>query len=140
MRYSSSASLAYLYQEKPETVIPKQIIQLVAIDKFREMALSYAEAIEFPHFELTAFSVNKKIFATLDVKRQRACLMLSPIDQSVFIAFDQTVIYPVPNKWGKNGATYVELKTVRKTMLKDGLRKAYQKALSGKENPTVKDR
>ena len=113
---------------------------MVSTDNFRKLALAFPDAVEQSHFELTSFRVNKKIFASMDVKNNRVCLMLTPIDQSVFIAFDQTVIYPVPNKWGKNGATYVELKTVRKTMLKDGLRKAYQKALSGKENPTVKDR
>lgn len=53
--------------------------------------------------------------------------MLSDIDQSVFCAFDNSIIYPVPNKWGKQGATYVELKKVRKGMLKDMLNQAYQK-------------
>jgi hypothetical protein len=42
-------------------------------------------------------------------------------------AFDKAVIYPVPNKWGKRGATYVELKAVRKNMLKDALTPAYNR-------------
>ena len=50
--------------------------------------------------------------------------MLSPVDQSVFCAFGPSVIYPVPNKWGKQGATFVELKKVRKDMLKDALTQA----------------
>ena len=78
--------------------------------------------------DLTSFRVNNKIFASLDEKRSRVCLMLTPINQSVFIAFDEAVIYPVPNKWGKQGATYVELKTVRKSILKDALKHAYEKA------------
>lgn len=56
--------------------------------------------------------------------------MLSEVDQSVFSAFDKSVIYPVPNKWGKQGATFVELEKVRKTMLKDALKRAYNKILS----------
>ncbi len=76
--------------------------------------------------------MNKKIFATLDVKNNRACLMLSEIDQSVFSAFDQSVIYPVPNKWGKQGATFVELTIVRKSMLKDALKQAYKKITTKK--------
>lgn len=51
--------------------------------------------------------------------------MLSKLDQSVFPAFDKTIIYPVPNKWGLKGATYIELKKVRKSMLKDALKVAY---------------
>ncbi len=53
--------------------------------------------------------------------------MLSEIDQSVFSAYDTSIIYPVPNKWGKHGATYVELKLVPKIMLKDALEQAYNK-------------
>jgi hypothetical protein len=55
--------------------------------------------------------------------------MLSLVDQSVFCAFDKAVIYPVPNKWGKQGATFVELKKVRKTMLKDAMTQAHAKVI-----------
>ena len=51
--------------------------------------------------------------------------MLSPVDQSVFCAYDKAIIYPVPNKWGKKGATIVELKKVRKDLFKDALTTAY---------------
>jgi len=102
---------------------------LVDIKTFRQLALSFPGATEQPHFERTAFKV-KKIFATLDVKRNLACLMLSEIDQSVFCAFDESIMYPVPNKWGKQGATYVELKMVRKSMLKDALNQAYSRCIA----------
>jgi predicted DNA-binding protein (MmcQ/YjbR family) len=98
---------------------------LVDIETFRQLALSFPGTIELPHFEKTSFRVNKKIFATLDIKNKRACLMLSEIDQSVFSTYDKSVMYPVPNKWGKHGATFVELERVRKSMLKDALKQAY---------------
>ena len=94
---------------------------------FKQLALSFPDTIELPHFERASFRVNKKIFATLDAKNNRACVMLSEIDQSVFSAYDKSVIYPVPNKWGKKGATYVELKAVSKNVLKDALTQAYRK-------------
>ena len=100
---------------------------MVSVSNFKKLALSLGNVAELPHFERTSFRVNKKIFATLDEKNNRACLMLSLIDQSVFVAFDKKVIYPVPNKWGQKGATYVELKLVRKDMLKDALAQAYGK-------------
>jgi predicted DNA-binding protein (MmcQ/YjbR family) len=105
---------------------------LVDTETFRKLALSLPETTEQPHFEKTSFRVNKKIFATLDIKNNRACLMLSAIDQSVFSAYDNSVIYPVPNKWGNHGATYVELNLVRKGMLKDALKQAYDKITAKK--------
>ena len=50
---------------------------------------------------------------------------LSLDDQSVFCAFDKRVIYPVPGGWGRQGATYIELKKVKKTMLFDAMTVAY---------------
>lgn len=105
---------------------------MVSIAGFREMALSFEGSNEQPHFEKASFRVGKKIFATLDTEQKRACLMLSLVDQSVFTAFDQSIIYPVPNKWGLKGATFVELQTVPKAMLKDALKQAYHKTISKK--------
>jgi hypothetical protein len=100
---------------------------MIGIETFRQLALSFPDTVELPHFEKTSFRVNKKIFATLDMKNKRACLILSEIDQSVFSAFDKTVMYPVPNKWGKRGATYVELKSIPRNMMKDALTQAYKR-------------
>jgi hypothetical protein len=105
---------------------------MISVEDFRKLALSFPGMEELPHFERTSFRANKKIVATLDVKNALACLMLSPTDQSVFCAFDANIIYPVPNKWGKQGASYVELKLVRKDMLKDALALAYKKAIEKK--------
>jgi predicted DNA-binding protein (MmcQ/YjbR family) len=105
---------------------------MVDIETFRQLALSFPGTVELPHFDKASFRVNKKIFATLDIENKRACVMLAEIDQSVFSRFGKTVIYPVPNKWGTKGATYVELKTVRKGMLKDALAQAYNKIIGSK--------
>ena len=105
---------------------------MVNIETFRQLALSFPGAIELPHFEKTSFRVHKKIFATLDIKNTRACLILSETDQSVFSAYDKSIIYPVPNKWGAKGATFVELKNVPKNMLKDALKRAYSKIITKK--------
>ena len=98
---------------------------MVSINSFRKMALSFPEATEQPHFEKPSFRVGKKIFATLDIRDKLACIKLSAIDQDVFSSFNKTIIYPVPNKWGKAGATYVNLDKIKKTMLKDALQTAY---------------
>jgi len=98
---------------------------MVSIKTFRTLALSFPEAVELPHFENTSFRVNKKIFASYSEKDNRACLKFSTVDQDAFSSFDKTVVYPVPNKWGKQGWTYVELKTVKRDMLVDALTCAY---------------
>lgn len=92
---------------------------------FRELALAFEEAIEQPHFENTSFRVKKKIFATLNAKNNQAVVKLSEIDQSVFSDTNTGVIYPVPNKWGKQGWTIIELKKVKKGVAKDILTTAY---------------
>lgn len=98
---------------------------MVSIEIFRKLALSFPEATEEPHFEKTSFRVKKKIFATYDEKNKRACLKLSEIDQDVFSSADRTSIYPVDNKWGKQGWTNIELTKVNKNLFIDALTTAY---------------
>ncbi|HKR05054.1 MAG TPA: MmcQ/YjbR family DNA-binding protein [Bacteroidia bacterium] len=98
---------------------------MVTTEEARKLALSFPEVVELPHFERTSFRVNKKIFATMAEKEKLVMVKLSLIDQSAFCAFDKTIIYPVPGGWGKQGATYIELKKIRKSVLKDALITAY---------------
>lgn len=98
---------------------------MVNIDSFRQLALSFSEAVELPHFEKTSFRVKKKIFATLDPDNQQGVLKLREIDQSVFCSLDKTIIYPVSGTWGKQGWTVVELHKVKKEMLQDALTVSY---------------
>ena len=99
---------------------------MVAIEAFRKLALSFENVTEEPHFEKTSFRINKKIFATLDLKNERAVLKLNEIDQSVFCASGELDFYPIPNKWGKQGWTIVELSKARTAMLADALSRSYQ--------------
>ena len=99
---------------------------MITIDAFKKHALSFPETSEQPHFEKTSFRFGKKIFATLSLEKKLACLKLSELDQSVFCAFDKTIIYPVNNKWGKQGWTLMELSKVKPAMARDALGVAYQ--------------
>lgn len=103
---------------------------MVTIDTVKKIALSFPETNEQPHFEKISFRVGKKIFATLDTKNNLVCVKLSPIDQSAFSSFDLSVIYPVPNKWGAQGWTYINLKKVRKGMFVDAMTTAYRTVAS----------
>lgn len=98
---------------------------MIGIQTLRKIALSLPETSEHLHFEKIAFRVNKKIFVTFDRKNNQACIKLSEIDQNVFSAFDKSIIFPVPNKWGKQGWTFIDLKKVPKAMFIDALTTAY---------------
>jgi predicted DNA-binding protein (MmcQ/YjbR family) len=98
---------------------------MVSIDTFRKLALSFPDATEVSHFEKTSFRVKKKIFATYDDRKKRACIKLSEIDQNVFSAAGKTIIFPVDNKWGKQGWTFIEMNKVTKELFIDALTTAY---------------
>lgn len=98
---------------------------MVSSQAFRKLAMSFPEVIELPHFEKTSFREGKKIFATLDEKKNIAMLRLSLIDQSVFCDMSDGEIYPVPGGWGKQGATYFDLKKVKKKILEDAMQCSY---------------
>lgn len=97
---------------------------MITSQAFRHLALSFPDVTELPHFDKASFRINKKIFATLDEEKQQAAVKLSMSEQSVFSAFDKEIIYPVPNKWGAQGWTIINLKKIRKAMLKDALETA----------------
>jgi hypothetical protein len=92
----------------------------------RTLALSLPEAEEQPHFDRPSFRVRKKIFATLQPADKKAVLKLSPVDQSVFTAYDQAIFYAVPGTWGKQGWTTVDLTRVKEAMFRNALSCAWR--------------
>lgn len=98
---------------------------MVNLETFRQLALSFPDTVELPHFELISFRVKKKIFATFWPKEDKAMLKLPLIEQSVFCSYDNTIFYPVPGGWGKNGSTFVNLKKVKKDIFKNAIQIAY---------------
>lgn len=92
---------------------------------FRKIAFSFPDVVELPHFEKTSFRIRNKIFATYDAAHHRCCVLLTTIDQAAFCSFDKSICYPVPNKWGAKGATFIELANVDESFLVDALQTAY---------------
>lgn len=103
---------------------------MVSIENFRKMILLFDHIEELPHFEKTSFRVHKKIVATLNVKAKRVVVKLSEIEQSVFSAFDKTIIYPANGAWGKQGWTIIELDKVKKEVLKDAIQTSYNNVVT----------
>jgi hypothetical protein len=105
---------------------------MVDLETARQIALALPGSEEKPHFGIPSFRVKNKIFATLWIHHDKMMVKLPPIDQSVFNSFDPTVFYPVPNKFGHKGATFIELSKVRPEMLEDALNIAYQAVIAKK--------
>ncbi len=99
---------------------------MVSLATARQLALSLPEVEEKSHFEKPDFRIKNKVFAVLHQDTNCMVVKLSVIDQSVFCAFDATVIYPVPGGWGRQGWTMINLKKIKKPMLLDALTMAWK--------------
>jgi predicted DNA-binding protein (MmcQ/YjbR family) len=98
---------------------------MVTFETLRKVALSFPETTEEPHFEKISFRVKKKIFATYDSKNNRTSIKLSAIDQDVFVSTNKSTIYPVNNKWGKQGWTLIEMYKVNTNVYIDAVTTSY---------------
>ena len=84
----------------------------VSADRARELALSFADAAEAPHFHLAAFRTPRKIFATLDEALPRMNLMFDLDLRDFYCEQAPDAFSPVPGGWGRNGATLCDLLVV----------------------------
>jgi len=98
---------------------------------FVELALSFPETEEKPHFDRRAYKVpGKRIFATLHEPTHSVNMKLSLEEQKTFCAFEEGGIYPVANKWGEQGWTTFELRGLPKEIVQEALDSAYQSVFS----------
>ena len=100
---------------------------MITIAEARKAALSLPEVEEKSHFNQPDFRVKNKIFAVIHEDKGYVMVKLSAIDQDVFCSFDKEIIFPVPGGWGRQGATFVNLKKVKKAMFKDALTMAWRR-------------
>jgi hypothetical protein len=99
---------------------------MVTPEEAKNIALSFEETDEKPHFHRTSFTVKGKIFATLLAKDGTLNLMFDPQTQFIFCPPNSDIIYPVPNKWGLKGATIINLNKATKKLVTSALQEAYK--------------
>jgi hypothetical protein len=98
----------------------------MTIEDFRRMALTFSESTEGAHMGHPDFRVRGKIFATIpDPAKQRGMVKLTPEQQQEFVRDAPKVFEPVKGGWGLRGATYVNLKPAKKTLLRTALAAAW---------------
>jgi hypothetical protein len=99
---------------------------MITAKHFTEIAFSFPGVETTPHFNRTGFKVTgKRMFATYLPDDNTANIFLTPMEQAVFCEMDNLHIYPVPNKWGENGATTFLLDHVAKEIVQEALFSAY---------------
>src|SRR3978361_1743870 len=95
-------------------------------DDAKNMALSFEGSNEKPHFNRIAFVVNKRIFATLSYEDKTLNLMFNPQLQMLFCPPNSEVIFPIPNGWGRQGATTINLNKATNKLVQSALKEAYK--------------
>jgi hypothetical protein len=99
---------------------------MVKAEDAKAIALSLPGTDEHPHFNRIAFRVKKKIFATLSFEDKTLNLMFTPTEQFIFCPPGSDVIFPIPNGWGRRGATTINLNKASKKLVTDALKEAYR--------------
>ncbi len=74
----------------------------------RHIALSLEGTTEAPHFDRVAFKVAR-IYVTLAADGRTANFMFTPDEQEFKCMVAPDAFVPVPNAWGKKGATTATL-------------------------------
>lgn len=101
---------------------------------FTQLALSFPNAEQTPHFDRTGFRITgKRMFCTYLEKDNTANIFLTPPEQKVFCKMDTKNIYPVKGKWGEKGATTFDLNKVKKEFVTEALLSAYNEILKKKK-------
>lgn len=93
----------------------------------RRIALSLEGTTEAPHFDRAAFKVAR-IYVTLAADGRSGNLKLSPEEQEFKCLLAPNAFAPVPNAWGKQGWTTVNLASLGADELRNALETAWQHA------------
>jgi hypothetical protein len=99
----------------------------------RKLALALEGTTEHPHFDRAAFKV-KRIYATLAADGKSLNLKLTPDEQEFRVMMAPAAFSQIPNAWGKQGWTSVDLQEIDRAELASALAMAWEhgRAKAGK--------
>jgi len=96
-------------------------------NEFREIALSFAGAIESAHMNHPDFRANGRIFATLSYPDDKSAMVkLAMADQQRLVAAHPHVFYPAKGAWGLQGSTMIHLDAAHPDLMTQALELAWQ--------------
>ena len=95
--------------------------------EFRELALSFPEAIESAHMRHPDFRVGGKIFATLGYPNKDSAMVRLPRNrQREFTRSNPDVFRPAKGAWGRQGSTIVYLPATTTDIVREALTAAWR--------------
>ena len=96
-------------------------------NEFRELALSFPEAIESAHMRHPDFRVGGRIFATLGYPNKDSAMVKLPRDeQKEFVRSSPGVFTTVTGAWGRQGATNIYLPAATLNIVREALTAAWR--------------
>lgn len=96
-------------------------------NEFRELALSFPEAIESAHMHHPDFRVGERIFATLSYPNKDSAMVKLPLDQQrEFMRSNPNVFQPAKGAWGRQGSTIVYLPAATINIVREALTAAWR--------------
>jgi hypothetical protein len=91
------------------------------------MALDLPQVVESSHMRHPDFRVGGKIFATLGFPDSGwGMVKLTPDEQELFTKIEPESFQPVKGGWGRGGATSVQLRSAKKSAVRDALLAAWR--------------
>ena len=104
--------------------------------QFRKFALALEGTTTAPHFDRTAFKVDRT-YATLAADKKSANFKFTPDEQALKCTVAPDAFQAVPNAWGRQGWTTGTLKALSGAELKAALAMAWRHAV---KDPKAKRR
>ena len=96
-------------------------------NEFRELALSFPEAIESAHMHHPDFRVGGRIFATLGYPNENSAMVkLSSDEQKEFVRSSPGVFTTAKGAWGRQGSTIIYLPAATIDIVREALTAAWQ--------------
>ena len=96
-------------------------------NEFRELALSFPEAIESAHMRHPDFRVGGRIFATLGYPNENSAMAkLSSDEQKEFVRSSPGVFTTAKGAWGRQGSTIVYLPAATIDIVREALTAAWR--------------
>jgi hypothetical protein len=105
----------------------------------RRLALALEGTTEAPHFDRTAFRVER-IYVTLAGDARSANFKFRPDEQALKCTVAPEAFAPVPNAWGQQGWTAATLSKLSTTELKAALEMAHAHAVAKPKRRSVRAR
>jgi hypothetical protein len=97
----------------------------VKVAALRRLALSLPEASEAPHFQLTSFRVNGKIFATVAPDGSYLNVFVDDERREIMVGVDPKAYETL--MWGKSGYLHVHLEKAKARDVEALLRAAWER-------------